>query len=236
MSDEIQQNGVETMVKGRDGGMYLISKAHGGPDGRFGQAYYRAAEAPDPLPHDKPYTEQRHFGRMRSCSYCGSMHPADIAAAIRAGAVGHWADWKYGWPHKAYFGGVPNPHAGLMETRGSGSASREDQVPEGAIITSREEIPRTNPLDTRPPDTRIRFRDQPRPAPALSSQEKFYTVHLLDATDEDRATIEQHLGLHFEFNYDGGGGTRWVPWANHVQQHEHPGDSKDAAEEKPKDD
>lgn len=219
------QDGVETKVKGRDGGLYEVTQAHPSSHSQWGPAYWEPATPPEPLPHDKYDDRQRTTGRMRSCSYCGSMHPADIAGAIKAGAVGHWADWKYGWPHKAYFGGVPNPHAGLMETRGGGSVSREDQLPADAIVTKRETIERTNPLDTRPPDTRIRFREQPRPAAALSSQEKFYTVHLIDATDADRAVIEQHLGLHFTFENGTEGRVSWVPWANHVQAHAHPGDT-----------
>ena len=53
-------------------------------------------------------------GRLRACEYCGSMHPADVAEAIRRGAAGSFADFKYGWPHKAYFERVPNPHPGLL--------------------------------------------------------------------------------------------------------------------------
>lgn len=36
----------------------------------------------------------------RTCSYCGSMHPEDIASAPETRF--DWADRKYGWPHKAY--------------------------------------------------------------------------------------------------------------------------------------
>ena len=32
---------------------------------------------------------------------------------------------------------------------------------------------------------------------------KFYTVHLMDATPEEKAIIESHLGLSFEFMDDG---------------------------------
>lgn len=47
-------------------------------------------------------------GGKQCCSWCGSMHPSDLAAALRAGeASGHWADFKYGWPHKWYVDGVP---------------------------------------------------------------------------------------------------------------------------------
>lgn len=121
-------------------------------------------------------------GRLRSCGYCGSMHPADVAAAIRAGAKGEWADRKYGWPHKAYFDGVPNPHAGLMEVRASANFKPDY---EGWIQCGDH------------------WHEPPKPAPSTTNG-KFYSVHLMDATPEDRETIESHLGLRFTFNDDGG--------------------------------
>lgn len=124
--------------------------------------------------------EKRLAGRLRHCSYCGSMHPADVAAAIKLGARGTWADMKYGWPHKAYFHDVPNPHAGLLESRSTATYKvREDWV-----------------------QTSHGWRDPGTPA-APTVMWKFYTIHLLDATPEDRAVIEQHLGLHFEFSESG---------------------------------
>lgn len=123
----------------------------------------------------------RHWtGRLRSCGYCGSMHPADVAAAIRAGATGSWADMKYGWPHKAYFDGIPNPHAGTPEIRVSATYQKErDWVKDGEL-----------------------WRAPSQPASDTTSG-KFYTVHLMDATIDDREVIEGHLGLHFEFLDDG---------------------------------
>lgn len=83
----------------------------------------------------------------RSCSYCGSMHPADLARMLREeGTRLDEADRKYGWPHKFYL------HGGSMQTRGA---------------------------------------------------RKFYTVHLQDASEEDRLTIELHMGLRFEFSNEG---------------------------------
>lgn len=105
-----------------------------------GQGYW-----PDGLvPWKKRGDDRRH------CEYCGSLHPADVAAAIRAGAKGEWADWKYGWPHKVYLSGE-------------------------------------------------------------TTSGKFYTVHLQDATSEDRETIEKHMGLRFTF-YDDGGEVGWSPY------------------------
>ena len=94
-----------------------------------------------------PWRGEQPF--FRKCGYCGSMHPEDTAAAIRAGLQGSWADLKYSWPHKAYF---TDPESG--------------------------------------------------------GQHKFYSVHLQDASPEDRETIEVHLGVRFEF-IDDGQKVRW---------------------------
>lgn len=107
------------------------------------------------------------------------MHPADVASAIRAGAQGEWADRKYGWPHKAYFSGVPNPHAGLLEVRASANYKRDGWIQCGDY-----------------------WHEPPTPAPALTNW-KFYSVHLMDASPEDRELIESHLGLRFQFSDDG---------------------------------
>jgi hypothetical protein len=86
----------------------------------------------------------------KHCSYCGSCHPAELAAEIRNGNVRlSFADFKYGWPHKVYI---------------------EGENPKGFI--------------------------------------KFYSLHLKDASPEDKATIEASQNLHIEFE---GGQVRWGP-------------------------
>jgi hypothetical protein len=78
----------------------------------------------------KRYGHRKHGDPFRRCSYCGSIHPADLLAldfevipfdpATFVPAVPpsfpaelqrpadykpptvEWADWKYGWPHKLY--------------------------------------------------------------------------------------------------------------------------------------
>lgn len=37
-----------------------------------------------------------------TCEYCGSLHPANVVAAIEGGDKLGAADRKYGWPHKYY--------------------------------------------------------------------------------------------------------------------------------------
>lgn len=143
----------------------------------------------------------RTMGRLRSCEYCGSMHPADVAAAIRAGAKGEWADRKYGWPHKAYFDGIPNPHAGLLESTMSRTNPPQEEIDAGKWI----EIP-TGRFDERTGKPTTQWAAPGTPASHVTYG-KFYSEHLQDASPEDRSTIEQHLGLHFEFLPDGN--IRW---------------------------
>jgi hypothetical protein len=136
------------------------------------------------------------LGRLRSCSFCGSMHPTDMAAALQAGAQAHWADFKYGWPHKLYVDNIPNPHAGLIESRSSASYPQEPTEEERKRYQHwRQEGARWHGWDEEPASAK--------------THGKFYTEHLQDATDEERAVIERAMGLHFTFNADGSVG--WKP-------------------------
>ena len=141
----------------------------------------------------------RNTGRLRYCSYCGSMHPADVADAIRQGALGEHADRKYGWPHKVYFENVPNPHAGMLEVRASSNTRSEQYHRE-----VREH--RYDQHTGKRIEDYVTYTETPKPASA-TTWGKFYSVHLRDASPEDLATIEQHIGLHIEF--DDQGGVRW---------------------------
>lgn len=156
------------------------SIAHKGGMNHVGESLYPDGLVPWALATPPESSGRSRTGRLRSCHYCGSMHPEDIAVAIQAGAKGEWADWKYGWPHKAYFEGIPNPHAGLLEVRSSANYEHAGWIKDGNYW---HEV-------------------VPKPAPALT-RGKFYTVHLLDASPEDRDIIEAHLGLRFVFTDDG---------------------------------
>jgi len=129
-----------------------------------------------------------YAGRLRSCEWCGSLHPADLAEAITKGARGHWADRKYGWPHKFYVKGIPNPHAGQPEVRSSGflgDVTPEERAQRGGTWTARS-------------TGGWCWAEDPRPAPE-TTHGKFYSVHLLDATPEQRKIIERAMGLNFDF-------------------------------------
>jgi hypothetical protein len=128
------------------------------------------------------------------------MHPADVAAAIRQGALGDLADRKYGWPHKIYLNKVPNPHAGMLEVRASSTAP--------SLAMPREvREPRYDPRTGVRVADYVRYTETPQPARA-TTWGKFYTVHLQDASPEDLATIEQHVGLHITFE---GNQVHWNP-------------------------
>lgn len=135
----------------------------------------------------------RYFGCLRSCEFCGSMHPVDLAAAIRACATIEWADFKYGFPHKVYVHGVPNPHAGMMEIR---SSANFEQPGYERLATPR--------YDQR---TGERVEDYvewvKKEQAGAKTWGKFYVVHLQDATVEDRVVIERAMGLKFDFTKPG---------------------------------
>lgn len=147
-------------------------------------------------------------GRLRSCGYCGSMHPADIANAIRSGAKGHWADFKYGWPHKAYFDDIPNPHAGMLESRTGTSHPSQKDIDSGKMI----QVP-TGTFNRETGKPEYRWTEAGEPAPS-TTYGKFYTVHLQDASVEDRDIIERHLGLKFKFEDSEKG--RTVSWERYA--------------------
>jgi len=169
-------------------------------------------------------------GRLRACEYCGSMHPADVAEAIRRGAAGSFADFKHGWPHKVYFERVPNPHAGMPESLCGHSHAIPDCPTTGAPCRHGSQSfyhPKCSCMTETPEKIRsgkdgygkpsivvptgmfnrvsgkpqMDWRSPGEPA-ALTTWGKFYTIHLDDATPEDRKVIERHLGTHFEFNGD----------------------------------
>lgn len=144
----------------------------------------------------------RTTGSLRGCNYCGSMHPADLAAAIKAGAKLSAADRKYGWPHKFYVDGVPNPHAGMLESRVSQSHPPQQEIDAGKWV----QIP--DGFDRQTGEPVFRWAKAGEPAAATTSG-KFYTEHLQDADEADREVIERAMGLNFSFEY--GGGVSWKP-------------------------
>lgn len=147
--------------------------------------------------------DEQPTGLLRQCAYCGSMHPADVVTAIQAGARGEWADMKYGWPHKAYFHGIPNPHAGKLESRAFISHPTPEQISAGWRRVQYGFNPHTG-------EPAYHWAEPGTPADP-TTWGKFYSIHLQDASPDDRAVIEQHLGLSFTFTEDGR--VEWKPVA-----------------------
>jgi hypothetical protein len=100
---------------------------------------------------------------FRTCSYCGSMHPEDLEKFLNEGATLDMADWKYGWPHKFYVEGIPNPQVGKMVNCGSKSYFDEEK---GERVDE--------PLIQMAPTTTFA---------------KFYNLHLGDLADTDLERI-----------------------------------------------
>lgn len=189
-----------------------------------GLVEWSPATAPD-LAAPYPVSQYRTTGRLRHCGYCGSMHPADVAAAINAGARMHWADQKYGWPHKVYVDGIPNPHAGMLESRhgsshatpfcpkkgapcehGNQSSHRSpesccmaqcpEQVVTGTTDSGAAVFLKQTGFDQRTGKPEYSWRGAAEPARATTDG-KFYSVHLQDASPEDRAVVERAMGRSF---------------------------------------
>jgi hypothetical protein len=158
--------------------------------------------------------EDTGWGGMRSarewwaCGYCGSMHPQELAAAIRLGATVNWADAKYGWPHKVYVK-APNRYVGHGEIRGG--VTYCGRPPQSEIDAGKWERYQDGfNRDTGEPTYSYRT---PLPDPTPAGEHtwgKFYTLHLQDAEPADRAVIERAMGLRFTFDGDS---VRWERFA-----------------------
>ena len=161
----------------------------------------RSPEADRAYPGNRGMYSARPFW---SCGYCGSMHPTELVEVLAAGASGSWADFKYGWPHKWYVENAPNPYAGRWEVRSGeftstlrpGEEKDWERYPDG--------------LDSVTGNPKWSYR---RLGAASKASErthgKFYTIHLVDATPEEKTAIESAMGLSFIF--DEKGGVRWEP-------------------------
>lgn len=171
---------------------------HGVADARWGGWTWRAP------------ARGEHF---RRCSYCGSMHPDDVADEFASGVTADWADQKYGWPHKFYVR-VPNrtPDAVFCVGASHGGDPSRDPGP-GYVhvsqLTAAQRIIalRDGMLDENDARDGARWY-------TFGTREhhagKFYTIHLADpaVSDRARAAIERVGGLRFHFK---DGRIRWEP-------------------------
>lgn len=152
---------------------------HGNSAERFGGWYWR----------------ESHYGEhWMTCSYCGSIHPEDLVAELPASSL-HWADLKYGWPHKLYID-IPSRDPGKIFPIGLSNTQQSYGHPWKAIadLTNEEcEILNENHRDL----TDVTY-------VLFSTREtlhtKFYSVHLLDPQLDasTKSAIEAACGVHFE--------------------------------------
>lgn len=155
------------------------------------------------------WSEPSHGEHFRRCSYCGSVHPADLAAEPTWRA--QWADRKYGWPHKFYVD-IPNRDPGALFAVGLTSGGPTDRPLDPGWIAwenltdeQRGIVERDRLVGDRPPRG-VLFGTRP------SHFGKFYTIHLSDPEipDEIKGAIQSRSGLYFEFT-DGHVGWKSAP-------------------------
>lgn len=131
---------------------------------------------------DGPYVET-----FRTCSYCGSIHPEDLLRVVEAGATLGGSDWKYGWPHKFYVEGIPNPVAGQPRRAGGaylGALSRDKTLEQ-----VQTEYPGYSNWRNEPEGWRG---DMISPGPATQGA-KWYNDHLLDLSADAFEVVSRVL-------------------------------------------
>lgn len=162
----------------------------------YGVSWRAPGEETDPR-YPSPYRET-----FRTCSYCGSIHPEDLLAVVSQGATLGGSDWKYGWPHKFYVGGIPNPIAGQLYTQYSycGSPSKE------MLATGKWERYQDGFSEsTGEPKYSYREATSTRGCPP-TQHAKWYNEHLLDLSAEAFAVVTPVLlaKAHIEFQMEDG--------------------------------
>lgn len=164
-----------------------VDPVHGGEADRFGGWSWRDA------------ARGEHF---RTCSYCGSIHPEDLAD--ESGWAAQWADRKYRWPHKFYVDLLNRDE----EQRFVIGASSSDTVPtERGWVRSTEvpaDVNREGWGDLAESYRWVLIGTRPR------LHAKFYSVHLADPQIDRlaRERIEAVSGVRFRF---GDGRVSWAP-------------------------
>lgn len=153
----------------------------------------------------KPWVwrDPSHAEHYRTCSWCGSINPEDLAAEPNWTAS--WADRKYGWPHKFYVDVVNREPERLFVV---GMASRDPRPEEEGWIKwddldeeQRKVVDDWNGIVVRSKATAEEHPAAVMLATRQTHHAKFYSVHLADPniTPEVRNTIEERSGLRFAF-------------------------------------
>jgi hypothetical protein len=153
---------------------------------------------------------------FRTCSHCGSINLEDFADWCRKGSITlGGSDWKYGYPHKFYVEGIPNPFAD-EEVSASSTFAPFDHEPMTEDIKQSQKRIGTNGSITKvlPPGERgsgnSRWTDQfwrvcvhGRDSAPRTSFAKLYTAHLEDEGYDDEARsvilklVSERSGIEF---------------------------------------
>lgn len=137
-------------------------------------------------PYDRPF---------RTCSYCGCVHPCDLMdLAAEHELQLEMADWKYGWPHKFYIEGIPNPAEGQTVLH-YGYAARDRLLAMAAPGYKPE------PYDDCGRGWRVVVGTGTAPRTVVA---KWYNLHLVDLTGEAFAQVTDFIarqsGIRFAFD------------------------------------
>jgi hypothetical protein len=150
-----------------------------------------------------------HF---RRCSYCGSIHPADLVA--EPVWAPEWADRKYGWPHKFYVH-IPNREPDRLYVIGGTTRFKEDDRAKGYVpvegLTEQQRAICERDHWQINPGWGVRFGTRP------THFGKLYTIHLADpeVSDEIKEQVMAGCGLRFSFD---AGQVRWCPAGREVSR------------------
>jgi hypothetical protein len=148
------------------------------------------------------WAEPRHGEHFRRCSYCGCVHPEDLAAEQHWTA--QWADRKYNYPHKFYVD-IPNHDPDALFCIGASSQPDPEMVPADQLTDRQREIVERDGMG-RPGEWATAYWFGTR----SHHFGKFYTAHLADPqiAEEVRLVIFRRGGLRFTFD---GGRVAWEP-------------------------
>lgn len=140
------------------------------------------------------WAEPRKGEHFRRCSYCGSIHPNDLA--MEEFWKAEWADRKYGWPHKFYVDIInrdPEQSYLIGMATHPKNSSTERWVQTSDLTEAQQEILGSMNYDS----DALWYLFGSRP----THNAKFYTIHLKDPNldPEVRQRIEQRSGISFKF-------------------------------------
>lgn len=146
------------------------------------------------------WDDPRHGEHFRRCSYCGSVHPEDLAAEPSVDI--DWSDRKYGWPHK-FYAHIPNRNPEQPYVVASCTSAKPG-------YTLFEDLPRKQRKAVLRVDSDRYLKGRyVKLGPKPEHFGKFYSVHLADPdiSDTTKQQIYQMCGLQFVFK---DGKVKWM--------------------------